>query len=127
MIALKNMNTDWLVWGSIGAFHALIVLIAYFVMFYLKRSMPYKMAVGYLVSNSQVQIALGPPIYPGWWILGKLQTGTFGSAYYTFPIQGSMGKAFVSLMATRSSDTWTIHSLSVRVRGKDTGQIIKLV
>ncbi|NDJ33462.1 MAG: hypothetical protein GYB64_02240 [Chloroflexi bacterium] len=97
--------------------------IAFFVIFGMRTSVPYEMAVQAATRDRAVNQALGEPVRPGWWVMGEIETSpNSGSASMTVPLTGANGRGRLNFSATKSPEGWALNSIVVRVNG--TGDVI---
>jgi len=92
----------------------------------LKGSGAYELALERIQGSTAVVDAIGRPVEPGWWVLGRIEySGNSGSAELTIPLLGPKGRATAYAEAVREGGKWRLVALSVVIH--KTGQRIELV
>jgi hypothetical protein len=72
-----------------------------------KSSDPYQRAVSAVQNSRSAREQLGPPIVPGWFVTGSIQTSNqHGTAEMAFQVSGVRSKGTVRLYASREADLW---------------------
>jgi hypothetical protein len=95
------------------------------IMMVIKSSDAYTGAVARAKAAPAVVDALGTPIQPGLFVLGKVQmSGNSGTAILDIPIAGPKGKATVHVNAEKAGGEWHFNRLVVEIR--PTGKRIDL-
>lgn len=80
-----------------------------------KNSIPYKMAIETLKTNSQVQEIIGDSIRPSGFVSGSISTsGSSGDANLSFKMAGTHGSVKVYLIAVKEFEIWRITKLYLR-------------
>jgi hypothetical protein len=80
----------------------------------LKSSDPYQRAVSAVQTSPGAQQELGPPIDPGWFVTGSLQTSSeHGSATMEFTVSGARSNGTVRLSAAREAGAWVFTLLEL--------------
>jgi hypothetical protein len=73
----------------------------------LKSSDPYQRAVSAVQTSRLAREQLGPPIVPGWFVTGSLQTSSqHGTAEMVFHVSGVRSEGTVRLSASREAGLW---------------------
>ena len=109
----------------VAACIALAVSIVGLVMWSIRQSDVYRMAMAKARQNPRLVQILGTPIEPGWLASGSIQIeNDSGSANLTIPIHGPREKAKMYLDARKRMGEWTFNSLTVKT---DAGDQIELV
>ena len=85
----------------------------------LKSSEPYQHAVAVARSNPDVVRELGPPITPGWYLSGNINvSGSSGDADLAIPLNGSLHRGTVYVVAKKTDGAWTYTKLRMLVDGQ---------
>jgi hypothetical protein len=85
------------------------------VMWSIRQSDVFRMAMERARQNPQVVQQLGTPIEPGWLVSGSIQLeNDAGTANLTIPIHGPSQKAKMYLDARKRMGEWTFNSLVVK-------------
>lgn len=111
-------NWKWLVPGGcltlLLAFAAFVGCIFGAVMFSLRHSAAYDMAMTKVRASQTVAQKIGSPIKVSWFISGSINVNTTsGNADLAIPIFGPKGKATVYAVAKKSSGDWQMTTLQV--------------
>ena len=116
-------NWKWVVpVGIIGALASIacfVGLILAFVFGILKGNDAYRGAIDQVRSSAAVIHELGEPIEPGWWLTGTVKIeGPSGSADFSTPLRGSIGRGTLYVTAEKKAGRWHYTVLEVAVEGK---------
>jgi hypothetical protein len=104
---------------------ALVLSIVGLVMWSIRQSDVYRMAMTKARQNPEVVRRLGTPIESGWWASGSMNIeGDSGTADFTIPIHGPTQKATMYLDARKRMGEWTFRVLTVKT---DHGERIEVV
>ena len=104
---------------------AMVLSVVGLVMWSIRQSDVYRMAMTKARQNPQVVHTLGTPIDPGWLVSGSMNIeNDSGTANLTIPIHGPRQKAKMYLDARKRMGEWTFNSLTVKT---DDGDQIELV
>ncbi|HZD07272.1 MAG TPA: cytochrome c oxidase assembly factor Coa1 family protein [Candidatus Limnocylindrales bacterium] len=91
-----------------------------FVFGLLKSSEPYQHAVAVASSNPDVVRELGTPIVPGWYLSGNINvSGSSGDANLAIPLNGSLHRGTVYVVAKKTDDAWSYDKLEMLVEGHE--------
>ena len=117
-------NLKWLipliVVGGLVILGVSVAVIAFGVLELLKRSEPYQMALRQLDSSVEAREALGPPIWPGWWVSGNIEaTGSSGTADLAIPVSVSSASGVLYLKAVKELGEWRIEALVLEIDGSE--------
>jgi hypothetical protein len=116
--ARAEQTNRWPLWqriaiGAAGflAFAAVLIVV---VTGALKSSDPYQRAVSAVQTSPGARQQLGPPIEPGWFVTGSLQTSNeHGSATMEFAVSGARSDGTVRLSASRKAGAWVFALLEL--------------
>lgn len=103
---------------------ATVMAVVGLVMWSIRQSDVYRMAMQRVRQNPAVVEKLGTPIEPGWLISGSMNIeGDSGTANFTIPIHGPRQAARVYLDARKRMGEWTFNSLVVKTEGGEQIQV----
>jgi Cytochrome oxidase complex assembly protein 1 len=86
----------------------------------IKNSEPSKHAMAVATQDPRVQAALGSPVKSGWLTGGSINVaGSSGDADLNIPLQGTLHKGTLYVVAKKSEGEWTYQKLAVRVEDSD--------
>src|SRR5215469_12612791 len=89
----------------------------------MKSSDPYRFAMQTATQDSRVAAKLGSPVHAGWLISGNISLNDdSGKADLSIPLQGSIHKGAIHVIATKSEGVWTYQQLTLKV-GDDSAQV----
>jgi Cytochrome oxidase complex assembly protein 1 len=98
----------------IGAFAAVIGVIAVVVFGSMRNSIPYREALERAQSDTRVVAALGTPIKGGYFFTGSINVkNREGEANLDVPISGPKGKATLHVVATKRHGRWVYLEMTV--------------
>jgi hypothetical protein len=84
----------------------------------LKSSDPYQRALSAVQNSPLAREQLGPPIVPGWFVTGSIQTSEQrGSAEMAFQVSGVRSEGTVRLSASREEGLWEFSLLELDIAG----------
>lgn len=110
----------------VAAFMALVLGIVGLVMWSIRQSDVYRMAMAKTRENPAVVHYLGTPIESGWLVSGSLQTeNDSGAANLTIPIHGPRQKAKMYVDARKRMGEWTFNSLTVKTDDGDQIEVVR--
>ncbi len=126
----SSKKIAWIIVSIVLVLFVLIVLfvgaIVFAVFASIKSSTPYEHAVEVALHDGRVQAALGRPIKQGWIAGGSINVaGNTGNADLSIPMQGTLHKGTLYVVARKSEGEWTYRTLALRV--EDTGERIELL
>jgi hypothetical protein len=99
---------------------ALVAGIVGLVMWSMRQSDVFRMAMEQARKNPEVVQRLGTPIEPGWLVSGSIQLeNDAGTAHLTIPIHGPSQQAKMYLDARKRMGEWTFNSLVVKTAAGD--------
>ena len=92
----------------------------------MKSSDPYRFAMQTAAQDSRVAAELGSPVHAGWMISGNISLNNdSGKADLSIPVQGSIHKGAIHVVATKSEGEWTYQQLTLKV--KDSSERVDLL
>jgi len=127
---LSSKKVTWIVVSIVLGLFLLFCLfigaILFAVFASIKGSTPYQHAVEVAMHDGRVGTALGPPVKQGWIAGGSINVaGDSGNAGLNIPMQGTLHKGTLYVVAKKSEGEWTYQKLALRV--EDTGERIDLL
>lgn len=109
----KNTQRKWTIASLILVF-VIFPAFIFLVIGSMKQSDAYNMSLFELRNDSQVIELIGQPIEPGFFVTGKISSGTSsGKALLNFSINGPKGEAKAQVDALKKIDGWHIKELLV--------------
>ena len=91
-----------------------------FVFGLLKSSEPYQHAVAVASSNPDVLREIGAPVSPGWYLSGNINvSGSSGDADMAVPLNGSLHRGTVYVVAKKTDGVWRYTKLRMLVEGQE--------
>lgn len=104
---------------------ALAVSIVGLVMWSIRQSDVYRMAMQRVRQDPAVVQALGTPIETGWWASGSMNIeNDSGTANFTVPIHGPRQQGKMYLDARKRMGEWTFNSLVVKTAGGEQIEVV---
>lgn len=110
-------------WGAIGCLAALIIAvlgigaIVMIVFGAIKSSDVYRGARAKAEHDPRVIVALGAPVHPGVWVIGRVDISNGrGNADFSFPLIGSRSRGRVHVVAFLDGDGWHYSELTMTPR-----------
>jgi hypothetical protein len=118
------------VWLIVAAVLGVVLLIVLFVSAIvavvfgaMKSSDPYRFAMQTAAQDSRVAAKLGSPVHAGWLISGNISVNNdSGKADLSIPVQGSIHKGAIHVVARKSAGEWTYQQLTLKV-GDDSAPV----
>lgn len=84
----------------------------------IKNVEPYQHGVELAQRDPRVTAALGTPVEPGFFPMGKVETGPdSGSAELAIPLSGPQGEGTLIVVATKSGSEWSYRTLRLELEG----------
>ena len=111
-----------MVWLIVAAVLGVVLLIVLFVSAIvavvfgaMKSSDPYRFAMQTAAQDSRVAAKLGSPVHAGWLISGNISVNNdSGKADLSIPVQGSIHKGAIHVVARKSAGEWTYQQLTLK-------------
>lgn len=112
-----------MVWIVVAAFLGVLMLVVLFigaiataVFAGMRASDPYRFALHAATSDARVLSRLGSPVKPGWLITGSINVrNDSGDADLSIPLQGTVHRGAIHVVASKSEGQWTYQKLTLKV------------
>ena len=107
--AFKRTQRKWGVWGGVAILAFLLLFGGIFsgVMYMMKQSGAYRLALRKVTSHPAASEILGSPVETGWFVSGNTKTsGPSGEANISFTVSGPRGSGTVYAYALKRMGEW---------------------